>query len=121
MARHGKQTLSQTDPPWPWVRDLEAVWRPGPVPPRYWEYARHRRRFLYWLGTHLGYRTMEDWYRLTTDDFKRNGGAGVLALYWKWSAVEAVKDCFPWYDWKEWRFGMCPLRFWQGRQNHRRY
>jgi hypothetical protein len=70
---------------------------------------------------YYGFRKVEDWYRISTDDFKRNHGGSVLALCWGSSAIIAVKEGFPNHDWKEWLFRMTPLRFWKDPRNHRRY
>jgi len=74
-----------------------------------------------WLGQKLGFRKPEDWYRISTDDFKRNAGGFLLNKYWSASAINAVMECFPDYDWKEWLFTIAPRHFWQDPDNHRRY
>ena len=107
-----------TDPPVPRFR---AIWLEGPVPSGYWQDSQNRRRYMRWLGQRLGYRKVEDWYKITTDDFKHNRGSGVLANYWESSAIAAVKEYLFYYDWKEWLFGMCPRSFWKDRSNRRRY
>ena len=99
----------------------KAIWLRGRVPMGYWRYLKHRRLYLRWLGHKLRFRKVEDWYRISTEDFKRNHGGSVLALCWGSSAIIAVKEGFPNHDWKEWMFRMTPLRFWRERRNHRRY
>ena len=88
----------------PPVRRYEAIWLDGPVPSGYWDRLEHRRLYVRWLGQKLGFRKQEDWYRISTDDFKRNSGGGVLLQHWNSSAIGAVKECFPDYDWKDWLF-----------------
>ncbi len=107
-----------TDPP---VPRFQAIWLEGPVPSRYWEDSQNRRRYMRWLGQRLGYRKAEDWYKITTDDFKHNRGGAVLAHYWDSSAVAAVKEYLFRNDWEEWLFGVCPKAFWKDRFNRRRY
>ena len=86
------------------VWQSKAIWLDGKVPRRFWEDPGNRRLYLEWLGHTLGFQSMEDWYRVTTDDFKRHHGAAILGSYWSDSAIVAVQECFPEYDWKEWLF-----------------
>ena len=74
-----------------------------------------------WLGRQLGFRKPDDWYHITTNDFKRNHGSSVLATHWGWSAITAVKACFPDEDWKDWLFDTAPRHYWHDHKNHRRY
>ena len=105
----------------PAVPQYQAIWLEGPVPSRYWQDLQNRRRYMRWLGQQLGYRKVDDWYKITTYDFNHNRGGYVLALYWGSSAVAAVKEYLFLNDWKEWLFGVCPKAFWKDRSNHRRY
>lgn len=105
----------------PHVPRHEAIWLDGRVPSGYWDRLENRRRYVRWLGQKLGFRKPEDWYRITTDDFKRNAGGGLLEQHWSSSAIGAVKECFPDYDWKDWLFRMTPRHFWQDRKNHQQY
>jgi hypothetical protein len=99
----------------------EAIWLDGPVPSGYWDHLENRRLYVRWLGQKIGFRKQEDWYRISTDDFKRNSGGGLLESHWNSSAIGAVKECFPDYDWKDWLFRCAPRHFWQDTRNHRRY
>jgi hypothetical protein len=104
MARN-KKPVGRTpicDPAY--LRRIDPVWMPGPVPPRFWEDPAHRRDYLLWVGHRLGFRYMEDWYRLSHDALKRNYGAGVAQSYWRASAIEGVKECFPEYERHDWLF-----------------
>lgn len=53
------------------VPKLEAIWLDGPVPKRYWHDAENRLRYIHWLGQRLGYRTLDDWYKVTVRDAPR--------------------------------------------------
>ncbi len=77
--------------------------------------------YLLWLGEQLGFESVQDWYRITTDNVKLHRGGGVLKYAWNSSIIAGVRDCFPEYDWKDWLFGMCPRTFWSNRKNHRLY
>jgi hypothetical protein len=105
----------------PPVRNHEAVWLEGRVPTGYWDVLENRRLYVCWLGQRLGFRKPEDWYRIRTDDFKHNFGGGLLEQHWNSSAIGAVKECFPAYDWKDWLFQTTPRRDWHDPENHRQY
>jgi aromatic ring-cleaving dioxygenase len=115
------RALRRRQPDEPLALRFQAIWLDGPVPSGFWHDFRHRRLYVLWLGHKLGFRKPEDWYRITSHDFKRNRGGGLLNAYWCGSVTRAVKEYFPDYDWKEWLFGMTPLRFWHDPRNHRRY
>jgi hypothetical protein len=85
-----------------YVRRIDPLWMPGPVRPRFWEDVTHRRDYLLWLVRRLRFRSMADIYRLKlSGDLRANHGSG-LGDYWSGSALAAVQDCFPQYDWKPW-------------------
>jgi hypothetical protein len=111
----GKSPPQREEPPVP--RD-EAIWLDGRVPNGYWDQPAHRRRYLRWLGQQLGVRHRQDWYQITTDDFKKHAGGGLLH-HWSDSAIRAVQDIYRDYDWKEWMFQTAPRRFWHDVRNHR--
>ena len=113
--------VRRRQPDEPLALRLQAVWLDGNVPSGYWHRLENRRLYVRWLGHKLGFRKLEDWYRITTDDFKHNRGNGILGLHWRSSAIGAVKECFPDYDWKDWLFQATPRRFWRDPRNHRRY
>jgi len=103
------------------VRRSEAPWLDGPVPAGFWQYSENRRLYLIWLGQRLGYRKLNDYYRIGTRDFKEHRGSGVLLHCWGSSSVKAVMETFPEHDWKEWLFVSCPRSFWDNPRNHKRY
>ena len=99
----------------------DAVWLDGPVPAGFWQSPDNQRTYLLWLGQKLGYRRLDDYYRIQTNDFKTNRGSGALVYCWGSSSVTAVISTFPDHDWKEWLFVTCPRSFWANRSNHQRY
>jgi len=104
-----------------YLRRIDPVWMPGPVPPCFWQDRAHRRDYLLWFSDRVGLRTMEDLYQLELSVcFKGNYGFGLFA-YWGSSAVEAVRECFPHYDWKPWLFKKVPQGFWDSLSNRRSY
>ncbi len=113
MRRLRKRPVSQT-------ALLGPIWLDGPVPAGFWQDPRNRLRYVLWLGKKLQFKRPEDWYKITTADFARNHGGGLLHLY-RASAIAAIKECFPNQEWHEWLFRQAPLHFWQDKRNHRRY
>src|SRR5208282_4787659 len=58
-----------------YLRRIDPVWMPGPVPARFWEDGANRRDYLLWSAHRLGFRTMEDLYRLKLRAcYRRNYG-----------------------------------------------
>ena len=104
-----------------YVRRIDPVWVPGPVPPRFWEDPANRCDFLLWLGHKLRFRYVEDWYKLNSKHLRGKYAGGLKNKYWHNSPIEAVRECFPEYDWKEWLFAKVSSRFWYSRANRRKY
>ena len=104
-----------------YVRRIDPVWVFGPAPHGFWREQVNRRNYLLWLADKLGFRWMEDFYRITHEDLKRHCGQGLAQLAWNASAILGVEECFPEYDWKEWLFVSAPRKFWHDKANHRRY
>ena len=64
---------------------------------------------------------MRDLYRLDLAAcFTKHRGSG-LHKYWGQSALAAVEDCFPGYDWKPWLFVQVSPGFWDSPANRRSY
>ena len=82
-----------------WYSDI-VPWRfPEPVPQRFWKHKKNRKKFFDWLMTELGYKCMDDWYNVTTEDFYKNGGAGLLASYYNSSPSLALQTVYPEHNW----------------------
>ena len=71
----------------------------------------NRRRYLDWLGQHLGLRRPEDWYRLGNRDFLQHHGHGVVK-HFGYSIPALLQEYWPEYAWQEWRFASVPDGFW---------
>jgi hypothetical protein len=96
------------------------LWLYGPVPAGFWQSSENRHLYMDWLGEQLGFTQIEDWYQITTEDFKKRRGGGLLSKF-RDSAVALVKDYRPHYQWLEWCFTSAPQNFWDDRANQRRY
>jgi len=56
-------------------------WKFKPVPNGFWEDTKNHQKFVEWLGHHLGFKKMEDWYKLSGKDVEENGGDGLLSKF----------------------------------------
>ena len=48
------------------------------VPSNWWESMENRLQYLEWLKQKLNYTTLEDWYKVTYEDFMNNKGCTIL-------------------------------------------
>ncbi len=90
------------------------------APNGFWKDSYNRRRYMDWLGEKLGFKTSEDWYKITQKDFIGNKGRTLLK-YYQGSPITAVKEYIPDYNWKEWFFDNVSRNFWEDPKNRRRY
>ncbi len=86
----------------------------------FWKSKDNRYRYMDWLAQELGYTKMEDWYKVTSDDFHRNHGGGFLQAYYGNSPSAAVIDNYSGHQWYEWLFISAPQSFWKRKNNRRR-
>jgi hypothetical protein len=115
-----RMIAGETTPEESAVERHEAIWLDGRVPNGYWDQPSNRRLYVRWLGQQLGFRGPQDWYRISTNDFKQHAGGGVLHR-WHDSAVYAVQESCRDQKWKEWLFKIAPRHFWQDPKNHQMY
>lgn len=99
----------------------ETPWLSGRVPNGYWDSRTNRSAYLKWLGARLGYRSVDDWYKVRQRDFKQNRGGGLLAGFYDDSVFAAVTDLLPDHEWYPWRFSRTPQGYWQDESNRRKY
>src|SRR5688500_5103672 len=79
------------------------------------------RRFFDWLGEQLGYKHMDDWYRVTLKDIYKHGGKGILYRCYNGSPSKALQTVYPEHNWTLWRFGRTPKGFWEKSENRRNF
>jgi len=111
----------------------EHDWKPwlfGRTPKGFWDQPENRRRYMLWLGEQLGFRKIEDWYRVTSRDFQRHRGSTPLRSRHLGSIPAVLADAFPEYPWDLRRFRkrvtgsgkiIRPPGFWMVRANRVRY
>lgn len=93
-------------------------WEFTQVPRGYWGNAGNQRDFFDRPFKTLGYTCMDDWYNLTIDDIRKNGGSR-LAFYYNSSPSAALQSVFPEHDWVLWKFKQVPRGYWEDTQNRK--
>src|SRR5690349_1720605 len=81
-------------------------------PNGYWNNSTHQLEFFDRLYGKLGYKSMDDWYNVTTDDIRKNGGAGLLSVY-NDSPSAALQRVYPHHKWDLHKFVHKPKRLQQ--------
>ena len=100
---------------------IETTWLDGRVPNGFWGCPEHRAAYMRWLGKRLQFREPDDWYALRRSHFKRNRGGALLAMVYRDSPLEAMRDFMPHRRWLPWLFGRTPQRYWAKKVNRRAY
>ena len=102
-------------------REKWIPWLFARTPQSYWRSEKNRKAYMTWLGKRLGFTKLDDWYGLTQQHFRDNGGNGLLANYYRNSPVDAVCEFKPNRQWDEWKFHATPQGFWSKKVNRKRY
>ena len=88
------------------------------LPRGYWKQEKNRRSFMDLLGKQLGFKTMEDWYKITQKDIIEYGGSQLLDQY-SCSPSKIVQDVYSEHTWLCWKFEIVPKGFWSDKKNQR--
>lgn len=110
------KTLQQVYPEHHWI-----PWKfDSPLPKGFWDNLSNQRYFFDWLGKYLGFKSKEDYYKLTRTDIEQNGGISLLGQYNN-SIFNAISTAYPEYDWLPWKFGYIPKFYWDDIKNRRKF
>eukprot|EP01114_Cavostelium_apophysatum_P021759 TRINITY_DN7678_c0_g1_i2.p1 TRINITY_DN7678_c0_g1~~TRINITY_DN7678_c0_g1_i2.p1 ORF type:complete len:759 (+),score=135.48 TRINITY_DN7678_c0_g1_i2:52-2328(+) len=90
------------------------------LPSGYWHRQENRLRFLENFAKSRGFLSKEDWYSVTSQDFKNSGGGSLLNRYGG-SVREMLLTDFPNHKWEFWRFSGTPSNFWDLRKNQQQF
>jgi hypothetical protein len=90
------------------------------IPQRFWDSKSNQKKFLDWLGKHLDYNYFEDWYRISANDIRANGGDRLLRLH-AGSYAKLLQSVYPEYDWMIWKFKQTPKGFWNVEENQKKF
>ncbi len=99
--------------------DWQEWWFDHP-PKHFWDNPANGRRYLEWLGKELGFKEMEDWYRIRVTDFEMRRGRGLLVRF-RFSPIAVLTHFFPDYPWQPWKLGRIDDKFWDNPTHCRRY
>ena len=99
--------------------DLKA-WLFKRVPKGMWEDKIIQQNFCDWLLQKLGYKNIEDWYKVSQKDFLKHKGRQLLKKYNE-SHIQIIKNIYFSYPWKDWLFYSKSKNFWNDYKNHKLY
>ena len=85
----------------------------------FWENKDNHRIYADWLGIELGYKNIEDWYKINVDLISNNYGGGLLSGHYYNTPSQFVKSIYPEYNWIEWKFTQTKRGFWKDINNHK--
>ena len=91
------------------------------ISPRFWNKKKNRHRYIKWLGKKQNYKTMEDWYNLTSYIMRKNHGATFLKTAYNGSVLLLLRDLFPQYNWQGWKLHFTPPSYWKVKENRMEY
>jgi len=90
------------------------------APNGYWGDIKNVRLYLEWLAGILGFKTIEDWYKLRQADLFKHSGRGLYSKY-GCSVLSILKAAFPDYDWLPWLLPVTTKKYWKDEANHTKY
>src|SRR5690349_1757606 len=78
-----------------------------------WKNYTNHKVFFDWLGNKLGYKELNDWYKITGTDITQYGGSGLISEYYNNSPSKALQCVYPHHEWMIWRFKKSPHKYWE--------
>ena len=101
--------------------DFMSFLKNGSVIQGTWKKIENRKIYADWLGKKLGYKTEEDWYKITKKIFCNNYGGGLLAGYYNNTPFKFIQSVFPDIDWLPWKFRQTKRGYWKEKENCKIY
>lgn len=95
------------------------AWLFPQVPANYYDEKENRAQFVINLVKIKDYKKYENYYLLSKDDFRSNGGATLIEKHYKCHPYYALKETFPEYNWLPWLFYKVPEGFWDEIENQK--
>jgi hypothetical protein len=87
----------------------------------YWKDLHHRKKYFEWLGEVLSIDKMEDWYRVSSVEFIKHNGRGLIGTTYRQQMIYGLLELYPDYPWQVWRFPRVPKGYWKPLQHQRNY
>jgi len=84
-----------------------------------WSNVENHKIYADWLFIKLGYKTMEDWYKININMIHKNRGGGLLPRYYNGSPIKFLKQVYPDIQWLPWKMTSAPNKFWNDMVNQK--
>ena len=95
-------------------------WKFNNTPEKAWKDHKLQKTFLEWASKELNIQDIEDWYKVTVDDFKKIGGASLLAQYDN-SLSSMLSSVLKELPWQLWKFQTSPKGYWNDVKNQKTF
>jgi hypothetical protein len=69
-------------------------------PREYWNKIENRKDFLDWLANDLGFKEMDDWYRLRKENIETTHGGHNLLTHYRGSIPQLLLSVYPQHKWR---------------------
>jgi len=86
--------LKSVFPEYKWLE-----WKFTQTNQHFWKDIKNHKIYAIWLGKELGYKEMEDWYKITLERINNNFGGGLVGKYYNSSPCLFINSVFPEYKW----------------------
>lgn len=96
------------------------IWMFDRVPNGFWKNKESQRIFMNWLGKHLGYTVMDDWYNIDARTIEKYSSKHLTECY-NASPSEMLKSIYPEHYWVIWKFKNAPKGFWFNEKNIKQF
>lgn len=72
----------------------------------------HIRYYMDWLGDELGFKCIDDFYKIKKEHFLEHFGSGLLSCKFNNCLIDIIRYAYPEHEWLEWKFGQTRRCFW---------
>jgi hypothetical protein len=87
-----------------------------------WLEPANRKDFFDQLGKYLNYKNLEDFYEISIESIKTQGGAALIGHCYDNSVSQAIQDVYCSHSWLEWKFSQrLSSGFWDQQENRKRF
>lgn len=95
-------------------------WKLRQAPSGFWNSLENQKSYIKWLGVRLEYHKLDDWYKVSLEQFINNYGTSLVQKHRQspWRVLCAI---FPEHTWYPWKFLPTPKSFWKNLKNQRDY
>ena len=92
-------------------------WKFKATPQGFWQDESNHHAYIDWLYEKLHFKSIEDWYDVTRRDFADNYGGALVNNYYAGSPTVLLKNRYPEFDWKIFKFKQTTKKFWANSKN----